>query len=188
MIPKATGYRRPSRATYGAAVPSAVVLLGPPGSGKTTVGRLLAVRGLRWREWEQWLVDRWGTREAFLADKERALSELHDEVVEWATSDDTPAVLETTGLSDAPLLVRLRSSVATVVIRLDVSEDEAMRRVAARAPGEHLTDDVERSRAVWRAFCDHVAGAVEVDLAIDTERVAADVATEMILGQVLPKA
>jgi adenylate kinase family enzyme len=38
-----------------------VVLLGAPGSGKTTVGEELARRGLRWREWELWILEQWGS-------------------------------------------------------------------------------------------------------------------------------
>ena len=36
-------------------------------------------------------------------------------------------------------------------MRLDVSEAEAMRRVAARDRDRQLTADVERNRTVWRA-------------------------------------
>jgi hypothetical protein len=47
-----------------------VVLLGAPGSGKTSVGRALGERGWRWREWEVELVGEWGRRDEFLANKE----------------------------------------------------------------------------------------------------------------------
>jgi len=57
-----------------------VLLLGPPGSGKTTIGEELGRRGLRWREWEPVILARWGSREAFVARKAEALPQLYDEV------------------------------------------------------------------------------------------------------------
>jgi hypothetical protein len=84
-----------------------VVLLGPPGSGKSTVGAVLGGLGLRWRDWEPMILERWGSREEFVAAKPVALPWLHDEIVHWIDSDDVLAVIETTGLSDAPLLDRL---------------------------------------------------------------------------------
>jgi hypothetical protein len=87
-----------------------VVLLGAPGSGKSTIGRALGARGLRWRDWEPVIVERWGSREDFIARKAEALPALHREILDWIGSDTTPAVVETTGLSDAPLLARLAES------------------------------------------------------------------------------
>src|SRR5262245_34046791 len=57
-----------------------VVLLGAPGSGKTTVGEELARRGLRWREWELWILEQWSPRDAFLAQKAEALPALHQAI------------------------------------------------------------------------------------------------------------
>ena len=59
-----------------------MILLGAPGSGKTAVGEELARRGLRWREWELWVLERWGSREAFVARKADALPELHRALIE----------------------------------------------------------------------------------------------------------
>jgi shikimate kinase len=161
-----------------AIVGSAVVLLGPPGSGKSTVGAALGRLGLRWREWEPSILERWRSRDDFIAEKRTALPWLHDEIIRWIDSDRTVAVIETTGLSDAPLLDRLQGS---LVVRLDVSERVAMSRVGARQPNQHLTDDIESNRAIWRAFYEVVASSRRVDIAIDTEvtsgnRIAARIA------------
>jgi hypothetical protein len=78
-------------------------------------------------------------------------------------------VVETTGMSDADFLDGLERDHRCLVVRLDVSEAEAMRRVAARARDGHLTDDVERNRVVRRAFYEGPGTDRRVDLAIDTD-------------------
>jgi shikimate kinase len=145
-----------------------VVLLGPPGSGKSAVGAELGGRGFRWREWEPEIVARWGSREAFVAHKAAALPALHDEIRRWAAAEGGPAVVESTGLSDAPLLDALARDHQCFTVRLDVPEAEALRRVAARERGRHLSDGAGANRAVWRAFAERVAGVRPCDLVVDT--------------------
>jgi shikimate kinase len=161
-------------------VPDLVVLLGAPGSGKTTIGEELGRLGLRWREWETVIVERWGSRERFLSIKADALPLLHREQLDFIDAPGAPAVFETTGLSDADFLDRLVESRRVLVVRLDVSEAQAMRRITERERGRHLTDDVEASRAVWRAFHEHVAPRRHADLVIDTEHTAPAVAAATI--------
>jgi GNAT superfamily N-acetyltransferase/shikimate kinase len=156
------------RREFGAA--EVVVLIGPPGSGKSVVGDALAARGLRWRDWEPEIVARWGSREAFVARKAEALPLLHAEMRAWIAQPGPPVVVETTGLSDAAFLDALAAERTCLVVRLDVTEDEALRRVAARPRGRHLTDDVEPNRAVWRAFRDRVTPHRRADLVVDTGR------------------
>ena len=150
-------------------MPDVVVLLGSPGSGKSTIGEQLGQRGLRWREWEPVILERWGAREAFLAVKAEALPQLHDEIRRWIAADGTPAVVESTGLSDADFLDGLERDHRCLVVRLDVSEAEAVRRVAARDQDRHLADDVDRNRVVWRSFYEGPGTDRRVDLAIDTD-------------------
>ena len=68
-----------------------VVLLGPPGSGKSAIGEELGRTGLRWRDWEPTILDRWGTRERFIANKAAALPALHEEILDWIRSEDSAA-------------------------------------------------------------------------------------------------
>ena len=158
-----------------------VVLLGAPGSGKSSVGERLGANGLRWREWEPVIVDRWGSRERFIAAKDEALPALHQQIRDWVAGDGAPAVFETTGLSDAPLLVELRRSGGAYVVRLDVTEREALRRVAAREGGRHLTDELEDNRRVWVAFHERVVPDTEVDLVIDTDTEPIDAVVRTII-------
>ena len=151
-----------------------VVLLGPPGSGKSTVGAALGRFGLRWRDWEPTILERWGSRQGFLAEKQLALPWLHDEIIRWIESDERRAVVETTGLSDAPLLDRLDRAGMSFVARLDVSEAAAMLRVQERPRNQHLTDDVESNRAIWRAFDELVMPNRRFDAAFDTEALSAE--------------
>jgi len=156
-----------------------VVLLGPPGSGKTTIGEALARRGFRWREWETWILERWGDRDQLLRSKEAALPELHAEIVRWIASESTPAAMETTGLSDAPLLDELEAGGEAFVVRLEVTEEEALRRVLGRARGRHLSDDLEHNRSVWHAV-QAAAASRRTDLRIDTTAVSATTAAARI--------
>lgn len=158
-----------------------IVLLGPPGAGKSAIGEELGRRGLRWRSWEQAAVDRWGTRDEFLADKEEALAWLHAEIEAWIETAGTAAVVESTGLSDASFLDRLAADRRAFTVRLDVSADTARQRIASRRVGEHLTDDVNLSGKVWTAFNERVAPIRPVDLVIDTERVDATGAAEEVM-------
>jgi shikimate kinase len=54
------------------------------------------------------------------------------------------------------------------VVRLDVSEEEALRRIEERARGRHLSDAPDVNRDVWRAFHEHVMRRVHTDLVVDT--------------------
>jgi shikimate kinase len=159
-----------------------VVLLGPPGSGKSTIGAELGRRGLRWREWEQELLQRWGSLEAFAANKEEALAEFRERVLAIADADPAPLLFESTGLSDADFLDRIRRERPdTLIVRLDVPEEEAIRRVSARPGGHHLSDEVARNREVWRAFTRYVVQGRRVDLALNTSQIGIDSAAAEIL-------
>jgi hypothetical protein len=161
-----------------------VVLLGAPGSGKSAIGALLGASGFRWREWEPIILERWGSRESFLAAKAEALPLLHREIRSWIDEDGPVAVIESTGLSDAAFLDDLDAAGDCFVARLDVSEREALRRVASREPGRHLSDDTAANAAVWRAFRDVVVPTRRCDVVIDTDTTSAVEAAGLVRSAV----
>ena len=159
----------------------AVVLLGAPGSGKSSVGHELGLLGLRWREWEPELLARWGGREGFIAHKQAALAEHHGELLTFVDADHAPAILESTGISDAEFIDKLQEREDTFVVRLDVSEAGALRRIAARSSGRHLSDELEANRRVWAAFNQLVVPNRPVNFVVDTEEAAtAAIALEIL--------
>jgi hypothetical protein len=161
-----------------------VVLLGAPGSGKTAVGEELAGRGLRWREWGLWILEQWGSRDAFVAQKADALPAFHQAIRTWVAEPGPPATIESTGLSDAAFLDALGREHRCLVVRLDVTEDDALARVATRARDRHLSDAIEANRAVWRAFQAAVVPHRPVDLVIDTARLPPAHTAALVAGMV----
>ena len=158
-----------------------VVLLGPPGSGKSAVGMALARRGLRWRDWEMLLLERWGSTQNFAANKSAALTAHHDELRAFIDAPGAAAVMESTGLSDAAFLDALATR-KPLVVRLDVSADEALRRIDAREPGHHFSDDVELNRMVWGRFYELVAPARSCELTVDTELISIEETAGLVLA------
>ena len=159
-----------------------VILLGPPASGKTALGRMLGERGWRFREWELELLETWGTRENLVAHETEALAELHQRVRDLAAAPGLPAVYETTGLSDADFLDQVVSELPTIVVQLDVGLNEARRRASQRPRGEHLADDDAATCRIWNEFM--TSAARTADLVIDTEKVRLDRAAELVIGAV----
>ena len=165
-----------------------MVLLGAPGSGKTAVGEELARRGLRWREWELWMLERWGSGEAFVAVKAEALPELHGAIRAWIGEPGAPAAIESTGLSDAPFLDALAAEHRCLVVRLDVSYEDALARVTSRPRGRHLGDDPRGLRRVFQAFQQVVVPARPVDLVVDTARLPPAHTAALVAGIVRRRA
>jgi hypothetical protein len=161
-----------------------VVLLGPPAAGKSTIGAELGQLGFRWREWELNILERWGSRDGFVANKAVALPRLHADIRAWIDLPGPTAVIESTGLSDAAFLDTLVHEGGCFVVRVDVSDVEAARRLAARELGRHLTDDLADNDRVRREFDVAVRRRRRVDLAIDGDRTSAAAAAATIADAV----
>ena len=150
-----------------------VVLLGPPAAGKSTIGGELERLGLRWREWELTILERWGTRAAFVAHKTEALPQLHADIRAWIDEPGPTAVIESTGLSDAGFLDALEQGGECFVVRLDVSGAESGRRLAHRERGRHLTDDFAGNTRVRREYEAAVLPHRRAALVIDGDHTSA---------------
>jgi hypothetical protein len=126
------------------------------------------------------ILERWGSREAFVQEKATALPALQEEIASWVRGPGAAAVIESTGLSDGPFLDRLEREFRVFAVRLDVSEDVALARVAARARGRHLSDEAAANRTVWRAYTTEVVPRRRVDLVIDSEATSPEEAARQI--------
>ena len=105
-------------------------------------------------------------------------------ILDWVASQNAPAVVESTGLSDAPLFTRLVERSQVITVRLDVTEDEALRRIGDREQGRHLSDDLELNRRVWQAFHERVLPQARVDLVVDTAVQSVDSSLAAIIAAV----
>jgi shikimate kinase len=161
-----------------------VVLLGPPAAGKTTIGHELERLGFRWREWESTILEQWGSRDAFVANKADALPQLHADIDQWIDEAGPTAVIESTGLSDAAFLDALARAGDCFVVRIDVSDTETARRLADRERGRHLTDDLADNARVRREYDTAVRTQRRVDLVIDGDRTSAREAAARIADAV----
>jgi shikimate kinase len=126
--------------------PLLIVLIGPPGAGKTHLGqRIQTELGYAFRDVERELLERYGSRAAFVQDKSAALAALEADVRARLASSDVPVVIESTGLSDAPMLARVRQEFAVLWIKVHAPRDVCMSRVQRRAAGGNLSNDARRA-------------------------------------------
>jgi len=149
-----------------------LILFGPPAAGKSTIGTELGRLGFRWREWEMDILESWGTRDAFVANKAVALPRLQADITAWLDAGGPTAAIESTGLSDAAFLDELERAGGCYVVRIDVGDDEAARRLATRARGRHLTDDLAGNERVRREYRTAVLPYRRVDLVIDSDSIS----------------
>lgn len=132
-----------------------VVLMGPPGSGKSYLGRALRDAGIaRYEEIEPLLVARFGTGAAFAARKDEALAFIREQYARSLDAQGPPVVIETTGLSDRPMLDHFAARNRLAFVALDTPREVCVERVMARAPGANLSNDVDaagRFHDYWHA-------------------------------------
>jgi len=130
-----------------------LVLLGPPGSGKTHLGeRLRGTLGFCFEDEEAALVRRYGSRQGFLRWKAEALAERERQIRARVESSATPVVIESTGVSDQPMLESLARDFRVVRVKVIAGRDTCVGRVRSRPDGRNLNnapDDAERFHDRW---------------------------------------
>lgn len=161
-----------------------VVLLGPPGSGKTAIGHLLSSEfGYRYTDYEAGLVERYGPLELFVNHKRRAIRELHEEILGSIDANSPPLVIETTALSERKFIDDIRSEYQVFTALLNVTTETALSRIEARSRGRNLSNDLGTNRLIIERFAEAHAGRT-VDLRIETEAMSVDKAAEAIAAAI----
>jgi shikimate kinase len=145
-----------------------LVLLGPPGSGKTTLGKLLARElGYSYRDIERELLHAFGSADAFLANKPAVLARIEAEIHARAADLDLPVVIESTGLSDRDMLMRLPPE-ETLIVGLFVPESVCAERIAQRQKGSNFNNDPETQTRFHRFWEAEIAPTYTIDLKLNT--------------------
>jgi shikimate kinase len=146
----------------------AIVLIGPPGCGKTHLGHGLHERGLaRFHELEPELLLRFGTGADFAARKQEALAFVEASHRAQLATGGRPAVLESTGLSDRELLLRLASEYRLLLVWVDTPRDVCVARVQARPPGRNLNNDSDFTASFYDYWQRTVAPAWSFEVIAD---------------------
>ena len=147
-----------------------IVLLGPPGAGKTHLGhRIHAALGFAFRDAEKELLERYGSREVFVKDKGAALAELEREIRARLASSPVPVVIESTGVSDAPMLARLRQDFDCVWIKVYAPRDLCAARVQRRAAGANFSNDARQAAEFHDFWLREVAPRYSFDLEVTND-------------------
>lgn len=116
--------------------------MGPPGCGKSHLGRLLHEQGLaHFHDLEPELLAQFGSGEDFAANKPAALAWIEQQLILQLEGRELPVIIQSTGLSDRELLLRLMSRWRLALISIDAPAELCAQRVATRPPGQNLSND-----------------------------------------------
>ena len=147
--------------------PLLIVLIGPPGAGKTHLGqRIHASLGFAFRDAEQELLARYGSSEAFVKEKGTALAALEREIRARLGASRVPVVIESTGLSDAPMLARLEQDFPVLWIKVHAPRDVCVARVKSRAAGHNFSNDPRQAAEFHDFWLREVAPRYSFDLEV----------------------
>ena len=151
--------------TSAARKPLLIALLGPPGSGKTHLGRRIrASLGFAFDETEKQLLERYGSREAFVRSKDQALAELERDLRTRLASSSVPVVIEATGHSDGPMLGRIAHDFPMLWIKVYADRELCVARVRSRERGRNLSNDADQAGSFHDFWLREVAPRFAFDL------------------------
>lgn len=167
-----------------AETPGVIILLGPPGSGKTVIGTELSAQyGFRFRDYEAFLVEKYGPLELFVNHKKQAVKEVHEAILASISEVGPPVVLETTALSERKFIDDLIKTYTAFTVLLEVAAETALDRILERPRGRNLSNDPGTNRLIIERFAE-AHGERQVDLRINTEDVSVVSAARMISNAV----
>jgi shikimate kinase len=139
--------------------------MGPPGCGKSYLGRLLDLQGiLGFKDLEPALMARFGTGEEFAAQKQEALDYIEEMYLRQLTVTDKPLGIQSTGLSDREILIRLAREYRIIFAAIDTPKDVCISRVAARLPGSNLNNDPDFTAGFYDLWKSKIAPSWSFDL------------------------
>lgn len=137
-----------------------LVLMGPPGSGKSHLGRALRDAGIaRYEEIEPLLVARFGTGSAFARRKHEALTFIRERYERQLDVPGLPVAIESTGLSDRPMLEAFSNRYRLAFVALDTERAICVERVHGRPAGANLSNDAEAAGRFHDYWHSEVASA-----------------------------
>lgn len=123
-----------------------IVLLGPPGSGKSHLGRLLAAKGaVRYVEFEPMLIQKFGTGAAFARKKDEALQFLKFSYFKLLQDGGLPLAIESTGFSERHIIVEIARTWPLGIVALGTSKATCVGRITARPSGENLNNSTSEA-------------------------------------------
>ena len=157
-----------------------LVLMGPPGSGKSFIGNALAARGIAsYVELEPLLVAKFGQGDRFLANKRAALAFIRASYETQLASASKPVALESTGVSDRPLLEGLLERFTLALISVHTPKGVCLERVRDRPRHLNIGNDLAATAEFYDFWYREVEPSYPIASTIDgtdVERALHDIA------------
>jgi hypothetical protein len=145
-----------------------IVIVGPPGSGKSHLGRLLKQRGLtHFVDLEPELLACFGKGQEFAARKTEALEFLRLRYLEQLTSSELPVMFQSTGLSDRGILIDLAAAYRLVFAKLETPRAVCIERVITRPQDQNINNDPGFTASFYDYWTEAIAPSWEFDLQLD---------------------